>query len=567
MTKNTRDEQSSVAKNDDSQDNSTTRNPKRARSSPSDTENKKLKSPAEAAADNVNRQTLGARRGDIRMHKAVAARLADPFLSPFEALKIGGFDYPSDNEEPTALDSDKVTLGQRKNQLSRRLRLAKKQGEEPPSGSSSSSSSKVHDHHDHEKDDQSTPSVVSEEEGAAASTSCSHSHKHSHHHKHASSPTKRKDDTDTSTTTESSSSAAMASLMASARATGMTLDQLAEAVAANRTFLSTSQSSLSSTKTTIPKHEKTALKLHQIESKALYDKSLVLAGADVDKDYAPNSQAHLAFCYHAWQVEGKRLRTIMEENHHANNDHHEYQSSSKKKRGHGNQNHHHKKASSSTPLSKHHHHHHTKGLHIHRLDGQCGHKAIIHHPKDGVPHIDFIVGDVVECYHGVNPAPENRVIQWQSKYTCGEMDCPPDCGRSRTSASTAEDAIVAEPKDDAATATPIIPTQDSHNHHHHNHHGSAEDNTTAAATPCDHHQDHEHDHHDHEHEHHHHDHQEATTSTTTCNNNNTTIPSTQAATAEPKSIPIRTINENDPEWNFDPDESMDDLLSGLLLHG
>ena len=61
------------------------------------------------------------------MHKAVAARLANPSLSLYEALCLGGFDY-SENDDKSVTDERKVTLGQRKNQLSRRLRLARKQG-------------------------------------------------------------------------------------------------------------------------------------------------------------------------------------------------------------------------------------------------------------------------------------------------------------------------------------------------------------------------------------------------------------------------------------------------------
>ena len=60
------------------------------------------------------------------MHKAVAARLANPSLSLYEALCIGGFDY-SENDDKSVTDERKVTLGQRKNQLSRRLRLAPKE--------------------------------------------------------------------------------------------------------------------------------------------------------------------------------------------------------------------------------------------------------------------------------------------------------------------------------------------------------------------------------------------------------------------------------------------------------
>jgi hypothetical protein len=55
------------------------------------------------------------------MNRAVAARLRDPSLSLYAALFVGGFNYPSSDEAST-LDDENVTLGQRKNQLLRRLR-------------------------------------------------------------------------------------------------------------------------------------------------------------------------------------------------------------------------------------------------------------------------------------------------------------------------------------------------------------------------------------------------------------------------------------------------------------
>ena len=63
------------------------------------------------------------------MHRAVAARLSNPKISLFEALKIGGFEYEQDNDA-NALDNEHITLGQRKNQLSRRVRLARQQKKE-----------------------------------------------------------------------------------------------------------------------------------------------------------------------------------------------------------------------------------------------------------------------------------------------------------------------------------------------------------------------------------------------------------------------------------------------------
>uniref|UniRef100_A0A6S8MBR8 Uncharacterized protein n=1 Tax=Amphora coffeiformis TaxID=265554 RepID=A0A6S8MBR8_9STRA len=64
------------------------------------------------------------RKGDPRMHRAVQAKLADPNMSLFHALKAGGFNYV-DDIDAKAVDEENVTLAQRKNQLSRRLRVAK----------------------------------------------------------------------------------------------------------------------------------------------------------------------------------------------------------------------------------------------------------------------------------------------------------------------------------------------------------------------------------------------------------------------------------------------------------
>eukprot|EP00797_Seminavis_robusta_P004413 Sro128_g061070.1 n/a (307) ;mRNA; f:20963-21964 len=63
-------------------------------------------------------------RGDPRMNLAVAARMNNPDLSLFECLTVGGFIYHSDNG--ALMDCESVTLTQRKNQLNRRIRRAKK---------------------------------------------------------------------------------------------------------------------------------------------------------------------------------------------------------------------------------------------------------------------------------------------------------------------------------------------------------------------------------------------------------------------------------------------------------
>jgi hypothetical protein len=71
------------------------------------------------------------RKGDPRMHRAVAARLSDPDMPLLDALRKGGFDFPAEGgQDSTLMDADGVTLGQRKNQLSRRLRLARQTEDE-----------------------------------------------------------------------------------------------------------------------------------------------------------------------------------------------------------------------------------------------------------------------------------------------------------------------------------------------------------------------------------------------------------------------------------------------------
>ena len=72
----------------------------------------------------------GKRWSDPRMDRAVQARLEDPSLSTEEALRVGGFEFPSLDQKGVAqkdiMDGDNVSVAQRKNNLLRRLRQSKK---------------------------------------------------------------------------------------------------------------------------------------------------------------------------------------------------------------------------------------------------------------------------------------------------------------------------------------------------------------------------------------------------------------------------------------------------------
>ena len=63
------------------------------------------------------------RKGDPRMHKALQNRLNNPKMSLLNALEAGGFQFHE--EDGVFIDADHTLLSQRKNQLSRRIRLFK----------------------------------------------------------------------------------------------------------------------------------------------------------------------------------------------------------------------------------------------------------------------------------------------------------------------------------------------------------------------------------------------------------------------------------------------------------
>lgn len=84
------------------------------------------------------------RRGDPRMHRAVAIKNAnpDPNFSLLDALRAGGFKYPNDKEisgksDREIFDDEGVKLSQRKNQLTRRLRHIRKRSKLDSSSSGS----------------------------------------------------------------------------------------------------------------------------------------------------------------------------------------------------------------------------------------------------------------------------------------------------------------------------------------------------------------------------------------------------------------------------------------------
>jgi hypothetical protein len=478
------------------------------------------------------------RKGDPRMHRAVSARLEDPNLTLYEALKAGGFDYPT-NDDSSLIDSEKVTLGQRKNQLSRRLRLARKQNEggEIASGAEGT----VY------RGDANTFSAITagredvtkkapgsrlgaralqmkrdydltlDESDFATADSANNVNgmmdqqtKHPRYAKHhpdfsplivppASfqgatnfnpSPPAPAGNTGLSQMEmvhqtnvvgstgisgllssgpffnpqfaqvfsgqhqPQASAVAVSSLTSSAQAVGLTLEQLALALSSNTTSLAMLIAETKSGES-LAKQQDLALNLFETESASLYTKCMLMSGIDLSLAQ-PGTPTYMAFALKAWQAEGKRLQDMMTfskeetacmdpsdfsvgetagafkttaedvdaEVSDADNEV-ESQSTGGNDPVHD--------GSLEHPLQNQDDHGSTTcdAQHFHLL-GQCGHRAIIHQPKDGAPHIDFIVNDQVECYMGLDSVPFGRSVDsaWPSKFKC--MEVP---GRSKKTCS------------------------------------------------------------------------------------------------------------------------------------
>lgn len=478
--------------------------------------------------------------------KAVNARLANPEMSLFEALQMGGFNYPA-IEDATAVDTEGVSLGQRKNQLSRRLRLARKQN---PGSRRETDSYSIHSERSAEalnsagsaaglssdaqkelqrlvqlkarndstkpapasnkiaaralqmKRDQGEIGDLSDEEnpyeaGAYQQEDQSKRPRIAKFHpdfaplfvppvssvrggttpKNADPPIPQQNGVNGTMLPPGNmggpslgfsqavlngaasfpsphpytpsfahtlhhsrpSAVAISSLTHSAQAVGLTLEQLAMTLASNSTSLARVLAENAAPDARSQKMD-LALRLFEVDVKALYSKALLMGGFD-PRDCQQNTPLYHEFAKKAWENEAKRLRAQSratgapgdysfdeldrisgvasattaadvesldkDTDHDHDHDHgaHSNHEQDEKKSGED-----------------------CEYRHIHRIDGQCGHKAIIHKPKDGTAHIDFVVGDKVECYHGIEPLGKNFDAAWPSRYKCKEAGDHGNCG-------------------------------------------------------------------------------------------------------------------------------------------
>jgi hypothetical protein len=469
------------------------------------------------------------RKGDPRMHRAVGARLADPKISLFEALRIGGFDYLND-DDANAMDSEQITLGQRKNQLSRRLRLVQKQQQSEDGNASAHKKwpNKLTELFHGSGKKRCLPSSVYDETGLSDDPAMTYNKIQSLPDGSGVSPIRAKQHPDyyplvvpllhhrnfgilgnaelpthlSSAGNPSSvqlqnaeafaappsamsnasvnfpfstsfhglvangnfgvvpspfapqhqlplnpSHVAINSLNQTAVSLGLTFEQLALAL---RSCNNLPQILSSSSKTPSKEQQQLALGLYHSEIRSLYQRAMLLAGyppETIQED--ERSVAAVQFMLTAWQQEGERLQGLLkrvppngnlpmkmndayvdanvtaeqgknrkdDHSHHDSSHHHDHNHSHSMDHKDTNTINDENFISASNALA-------ASSRHIHRLEGKCGHQPVLHQPAGGKPHIDFVIGDRVECYHGV---PTSQDLHWPSNFSCEDVSCQDSC--------------------------------------------------------------------------------------------------------------------------------------------
>lgn len=287
------------------------------------------------SASNPNPSKLG-RKGDHRMESALDARLNDESLSLQAALELGGFVFQK-CRDGNVYDKDNVRLSQRKNQLSRRVRIYKQQRQQSQT------------RHNDVKNSQEQPK-------------------------------KRR------LKTEDSKSLAIKG----------TEEQMSN-----------------------------ALTYFHAEVATLFKKSLLQAGYKMEQTEECD-ELYLEFAEKAIEAERRRIVRLQDRLHLMN-------SSSRQSRSENDSQSH---ATADMDDQHDHSHNHSHGhdkflpigvsndcvhsRHLHRLEGRCGHKAIIHRPSSGQAHIDFVVDGKVECYQDCKLLTDEAAF-WPSKFRCDEL--------------------------------------------------------------------------------------------------------------------------------------------------
>jgi hypothetical protein len=361
------------------------------------------------------------RKGDPRMHTAVRSRIVNPDLTPLEALQKGGFTFYT-AEDGNMYDTDNISVSQRKNQLSRRLRLQKKQMD----NEDDCDEVDVVDRGINRGRRTNLPSRREEVDDVFDDNS-SNSTKNKKIHKLADSNSQDNglaqsksllfnslpNDNVTSEFPEPSLVATqpgmhgMFNFKANANATQVPKKRRLSSI------------TVAPVPVQDPRYE-LALGNFRSDVASLLKKTMINAGfTNVETDEC--DPAYIFFAQKALDEERERVERIRKRMNPVSVEKNQFGDDSRS-HAHSHSNAH---SYSNTIAHSHSHASHEKeclhSRHLHRLEGICGHQAIVHKPPGRQPHIDFLVNDKVECYEGCNPMMDSEAF-WPSKFSANETD-------------------------------------------------------------------------------------------------------------------------------------------------
>jgi hypothetical protein len=379
------------------------------------------------------------------MHAAVKARIYNPALPPLAALKKGGFVFFT-ARDGTIYDNDKVTLSQRKNQLSRRIRLQKKQTTADNFNCNDEVNAGYHDNSEGIEDFCGTSSIAypkkkgdqiqefnntsivtglmndidmiplsSEPNGVNAANESSLPQ--------ISGPNSPPNLNDYNANVE-------AQIMDVSSFDSNTSQRL------KRSRISSFSVPAALTQLQDPRYT-IALDNFKSDVASLLKRSMMSAGFNASETDECD-EAYICFAQKALDDERERIERIgkkinynpepepynpepMERNHDKNQEHthmpsvahtHSQAAAHSHPHSHPHSHSHSHPQSHSHPIKKDCLH----SRHLHRLEGMCGHKAIVHKPPGGNPHIDFVVNNMVECFAGCNPLMDTEAF-WPSTFS------------------------------------------------------------------------------------------------------------------------------------------------------
>lgn len=352
------------------------------------------------------------RKGDPRMHAAMKARLIDTKLSLYDALKKGGFRFYS-KSDGSIVDADNVSLSQRKNQLSRRIRLHKKhcQSEDCDDTAAGGGGGGV-----------SVTSITSYCNGSLTNEDYNIQSTCADNRIGQASYDVTRDVPNFENACATASALALSTTNADDRNMSNHDFENHQRCQISNMIERPKKRRMSSFSVDIGQLVDPRLSLaidnFRSEIAALFKKSMINAG------YKPSEtdecdQAYMTFVEKALQEESSRIQRMRSA---MNRD-----SLAVETQGFLDEsNHGHRRKTEECS------HSHSASYpkfeaveserkcvhsrHLHRLEGKCGHKAIVHKPPGGNPHIDFVVDDKVECYEGCNPMMDYSAF-WPSSFS------------------------------------------------------------------------------------------------------------------------------------------------------